>query len=265
MSATPEPLLVERHDDGVVVLTLNVAERRNAMTAELTEAWRTTVLALKGDRSVRVVVVQAEGTVFCAGGDLAWIEGDGTQNTPDLLRDKMLRFYQTWLSIRDLEVPVIAAVQGPAVGAGLCIALACDMRFGSTSSSFSAPFAKIGIHPGMAATFLMPEVMGMAMARDLLYTGRSLNAEEALANGIITRVFADDELRAKTLEVARDVAKAAPMAVRLQKAGLSQGPRSIQDVLQWEAVAQPITMASEDQAEAIAARKAKRPAVFKGA
>lgn len=264
MSAKPEPLLVERHDDGVVVLTFNQPERRNAMTVELTEAWRTTIAALKTDRSVRVVVVQAEGSVFCAGGDLGWIEGDGSATTPDQLRDKMLRFYLTWLSVRELDVPTIAAVQGPAVGAGLCIALACDLRFASSAASFSAPFAKIGIHPGMAATFLMPEVMGMAMARDLLYTGRSLDADEALAHGVVTRVFAPERLRESTLEVAREVARAAPIAVRLQKAGLAQGPRSIADVLQWEGLAQPITMASNDQAEAIAARKAKRPAVFTG-
>ena len=265
VSSSPAPLLVERHDDGVVVLTLNQPERRNAMTEELTDAWRVEIAALKGDRSVRVVVVQAHGKAFCAGGDLSWIEGDGTPVTPDSLREKMLPFYKTWLSIRDLEVPSIAAIQGAAVGAGLCLALACDLRFAAAGASFSAPFTKLGIHPGMAATYLMPQAMGMALTRDLLYTGRSLSAQEALSYGLVTRILPEDSLHSQTLEIARDVASAAPVATRLTKVGLALGPRSLEDVLAWEALAQPITMATEDLKEGLRARAERRPAVFTGA
>ena len=115
------PLRVERPSDGVVLLTLALPERRNAMTEELTAAWADAVGELAGDRSVRAVVVTGEGTAFCAGGDLSWIESGGAE--VDALRTKMRAFYLTWLSIRDLEVPVLAAVNGPAIGAGLCLAL----------------------------------------------------------------------------------------------------------------------------------------------
>src|SRR3954447_2469664 len=125
---TESPLRVTRRDDGVVILTLALPDRRNAMTAELTSAWGETIASLRHDRTVRAVVVTGEGSAFCAGGDLSWIA-----ESPDLsvvaLRERMLPFYRQWLSVRDLDVPVIAAVNGPAVGAGLCLALACDIRY----------------------------------------------------------------------------------------------------------------------------------------
>jgi enoyl-CoA hydratase/carnithine racemase len=138
------PLRVQRPADGVVLLTLALPERRNAMTEELTAAWAEAVGELAGDRSVRAVVVTGEGTAFCAGGDLSWIESGGAE--VDALRTKMRAFYLTWLSIRDLEVPVIAAVNGPAIGAGLCLALACDLRYAAPNARFGAPFAALGMH-----------------------------------------------------------------------------------------------------------------------
>ena len=260
----PDPLLMERHSDGVAVLTLNEPDRRNAMTAELTSAWKSAIADLAVDRGLRAVVVAASGSAFCAGGDLSWIEGDGSPTSPDALRDKMLPFYRTWLSIRELEVPTIAAVNGPAIGAGLCLALACDLRFAAADAAFSAPFTMLGIHPGMAATFLMPEVMGMAMTRDLLFTGRRLSAEEALACGLVTRILPSETLVADAVDIARTVASGAPVAVRLTKAGLALGVRSFDEVMAWEAIAQPVTMATADLREGMRARAERRKPVFTG-
>src|SRR6059058_1614158 len=122
-----EPLRIERRNDGVVLLTLALPERRNAMTGELTSAFGAAIDALRPDRSVRCVVVTGEGSAFCAGGDLSWI-AESPDLSVDKIRDRMLPFYRVWLSIRELEVPSIAAVNGPAVGAGLCLALACGPR-----------------------------------------------------------------------------------------------------------------------------------------
>ena len=168
---TETPLRVDRRDDGVVTLTLDLPDRRNAMTGELTAAWGETIASLRGDRSVRCVVVTGAGSAFCAGGDLSWI-AESPDLTVDAIRDRMLPFYRTWLSIRDLEAPSIAAVNGHAVGAGLCLALACDLRYAARGARLSAPFTQLGMHAGMAATWLLPEAVGIAAARELQLTGR---------------------------------------------------------------------------------------------
>src|SRR4051794_14252226 len=176
---TDSPLRVDRRDDGIVTLTLALPDRRNAMTGELTEAWSTAVASLRGDRSVRVVVVTGEGSAFCAGGDLSWI-AESPDLSVDSIRDRMLPFYRTWLSIRELEAPSIAAINGHAIGAGLCLALACDLRYVARGAKLSAPFTQLGMHAGMAATWLLPEAVGIAAARELLLTGRVVDADEAL-------------------------------------------------------------------------------------
>ena len=260
-----EALRVERPSDGVVLLTLALPERRNAMTEELTTAWTATIADLAQDRSVRAVVVTGEGRAFCAGGDLSWIDAGASTLEVGGLRDRMLAFYRAWLSVRDLEVPVLAAVNGPAVGAGLCLALACDLRYAGESARLSAPFTALGIHPGMAATYLLVEACGMVVARDLLYTGRVVHAEEAKQLGLVNGVFPDGSLVADTITIAEQIAAAAPLATRLVKAGLARGTAgSIEDALAWEGLAQPVTMLTKDKAEASAAMAAKRPPVFTG-
>ena len=256
------PLLVERRD-AVALLTLNVPDRRNAMTAELTAAWTEAVEGLRGDRDVRAVVVTGAGAAFCAGGDLSWI-GESPDLAVGALRDRMLPFYRSWLAVRTLDVPVVAAVNGAAVGAGLCLALACDLRYAAPGAPFSAPFARLGMHPGMAATYLLPEVVGLARARELLLTGRRVGAEEALAMGLVSGVA--DDVVAHALEVARAVADSAPVAVRLTKAALAYaGHHSIDAALDWEGLAQPVTMASADLREGLAAQAERRPPRFTGA
>src|SRR6478672_852208 len=152
---TSHHLRVERPSDGVALLVLDNPDQRNAMT----EAWSAAVADLAGDPSVRAVVVTGEGSAFCSGGDTAWIASE-PDATVDDLRRRMLPFYRAWLGIRSLEVPTIAAVNGAAIGAGLCLALACDIRYAATSARLGVPFVKLGMHPGMAATWSLPEVVG---------------------------------------------------------------------------------------------------------
>jgi enoyl-CoA hydratase len=255
---------VERLDGGVVTLTLSLPERRNAMTGELTARWGEAIASLRGDRSVRAIVVTGAGPAFCAGGDLSWI-AESPDLTVDAIRDRMLPFYRTWLSIRDLEAPSIAAVNGAAVGAGLCLALACDLRYAGRSTRMSAPFTRLGMHAGMAATWLLPEAVGISAARDLLLTGRAVDAEEALRLGLVSAVYDDDVLVAKATEVAYRIAAAAPIATRLTKAGLrAGGHRSMEDALQFEALAQPVTFATEDLREGLAANRDRRTPSFSG-
>ncbi len=282
------PLRVERPRSGVVLLTLSLPERRNAMTPELTAAWAQAMESLEQDDSVRAVVVTGAGTAFCAGGDLSWLghadpADRGTAGadtgvagaadagadarpvpTPAQLRAKMYDFYRTWLRVRDLEVPVLAAVNGPAIGAGLCLALACDLRYAAPTARFSVPFLALGLHPGMAATYLLPEAVGMARAREMLYTGRVVGASQAVELGLINHVLPAEGLVEEVLDVAASVAAAAPVAVRLTKAALRHGPRSYAEALEWEALAQPVTMASHDLQEGLRAVSEKRPPQFRG-
>src|SRR4051812_28396718 len=259
-----EPLRVERREDGVVVLTLALPERRNAMTAELTSAFGQAVASLKGDRSARCLVVTGEGSAFCAGGDLSWI-AESPDLSVDSIRDRMLPFYRTWLSIRDLDVPSIAAINGHAIGAGLCLALACDLRYVANGARLSAPFTQLGMHAGMAATWLLPEVVGVVAARELLLTGRAVEGDEALRLGLVNGVYDRDALLDAVLAVAARIAGAAPIATRLTKAGLrAGGHRSIEDALQYEALAQPVTFATDDLREGLAATREKRKPNFTG-
>ncbi len=261
---SPEPLRVERTDDGVVVLTLALPDRRNAMTSELTDAWTATIAGLGSDRSARCIVVTGEGPAFCAGGDLSWI-GESPDLSVDAIRDRMLPFYRAWLSIRELEAPSIAAVNGPAVGAGLCLALACDLRYAARGAKLSAPFTQLGMHAGMAATYLLPEAVGVAAARDLLFTGRAVSDDEAVRLGLVNGVFEPDDLLDEVLAVARRIAGAGPLATRLTKAGLRAGGHpSIEAALQYEALAQPVTFATDDLREGLAAAKEKRKPAFTG-
>jgi len=249
---------------GVALVTLNLPQVRNAMTTELTSAWVTAMDKIAGDRSLRVVVVTGAGSAFCSGADLSWLDqGNLSDNTPDRLRDKMLPFYRAWLTPLEISVPVIAAVNGPAVGAGLCLALACDLRYGSPSATFSAPFTQLGTHGGMAVSWLLPEAVGMPRAREMLYTGRVVSAEEALAWGLVSEVA--DDVVGHALEVAETVAQAAPIATRLTKAGLGQASRSgFERALQWEALAQPVTMATADIHKGIEARRQHKTPTFEG-
>jgi enoyl-CoA hydratase/carnithine racemase len=264
LRAEHDPLRIDRRDDGVVVLTLALPDRRNAMTGELTSAFADAVAALRPDRSVRCVVVTGEGSAFCAGGDLSWI-AESPDLSVDSIRDRMLPFYRTWLSIRDLEVPSIAAVNGHAIGAGLCLALACDLRFAARGARLSAPFTQLGMHAGMAATWLLPEVVGVAVARELLFTGRAVEGDEAVRLGLVNGVYDADQLLDAALGVASRIAGAAPIATRLTKAGLRAGGHgSMEAALQYEALAQPVTFATDDLREGLAATREKRPAKFNG-
>jgi enoyl-CoA hydratase len=257
------PLIEERPSPGVVLLTLNLPDRRNAMTEELTAAWVSTVEALRGDRSVRCVVVTGAGSAFCAGGDLGWLAAGGL--SVDALRDKMMPFYRAWLGLRSLDVPSMAVVNGAAVGAGAALALSCTLRYAGEKARFSVPFAHLGMHAGMATTYTLTEVVGVAAARELLLTGRTVDAQEMLRLGLCSAVLPQDDLLAGALERAEQVAAGAPIATRLHVEALRDGgPTSLERALAWEAVAQPVTMATADVQEGLQARAQKRDAEFQG-
>ena len=257
-------LRLERPSPGVARLVLDNPGQRNAMTDAMTESWTRAVDELAGDPDVRVVVVTGEGSAFCSGGNPAWIAGEPDAEV-DYLRTRMMAFYRAWLSIRKLEVPTIAAINGHAVGAGLCMALACDLRYAAQGARLGVPFVRLGMHAGMAATYLLPNVVGEAHARDLLLTGRTVDADEALRLGLVAGVLPADTFLDGVLEVAAGIAATAPVASRLTTLALRDGGHAdFESAVQWEALAQPLTLATADLQEGIAAARERRSPRFTG-
>lgn len=257
-------LRLERPSDGVALLTLDNPDMRNAMSDEMTASWEAAIDELAGDRSLRVVVVTGEGSAFCSGGNTSWIASEPDAGV-DELRTRMLPFYRAWLSITRLEVPTMAAINGPAIGAGLCLALACDLRYAARGARMGVPFVKLGMHAGMGGTYLLPRVVGEAHARDLLLTGRLVDADEALRLGLVSGVSERDDLLTDALGIASGIAATAPIASRLTTLALRDGGHRDQETaLQWEAMAQPITLATADLQEGVRASREKRPPVFTG-
>ena len=263
----PDPdlthLRLERPAAGVVRLVLDNPDQRNAMSEEMTASWVRAIDALAEDRDVRVVVVTGEGSAFCSGGNTSWIASEPDASV-DHLRERMMPFYRAWLSLRELEVPTIAAVNGPAIGAGLCLALACDLRYAAAGAKLGAPFVRLGMHAGMGGTWLLPDVVGEAAARDLLLTGRIVDAEEALRLGLVSRVAPEGGLDAMVAEAAEGIAGTAPIATRYTTGALARGHADLEACLQWEALAQPATLATEDLQEGIRAAAEKRAPRFTG-
>lgn len=248
----------------IAVVTLDLPERRNAMSAPMTRSWTRLMSALRDDPDLAAVVVTGTPPAFCSGGDLSWIVSEPDAQVDDLRR-RMLRFYRSWLSVKDLEVPVIAAVNGHAVGAGLALALACDVRYAADTARLGAPFTSLGLHPGMATTWTLADVAGRAVARDLLLTGRVVTGSEAVALGLVSRALPTGEVLPVAVEAADRIAAAAPVATRLTLGALRDGgPASCAEALEREALAQAVTLATEDAVEGVTAARERRPPRFTG-
>lgn len=256
--------LVERHQDGAVArLVLSDTARKNAMTPELGDALRDAVAAVRVDASVRAVVLTGAGGAFSAGGDLRMLERlRGV--TREASRDFMRGFYARYLSILDLEVPVVAAVEGAAIGAGLCVALACDACIVDEDAKLALNFATLGLHPGMGATYLVPRRVGAQAAAELLLTGRRFDGREAARLGLALRAVPTASVQDDAMALARTFAGNAPLAVRALKQALGVDRPALDAALAFEAEQQSQSYASADLAEGLRAAAERRPAAFTG-
>jgi enoyl-CoA hydratase len=229
----------------------------------MTDAFPEAVRRIEGAGDVRAVVVTGSGSAFCAGGDLDFLHTGERDVT--FLRDKMTSFYPNFLSLLDLDIPTIAAINGPAIGAGMCLALMCDMRVASADAPMGMTFVRIGLHPGMMATALLGRATSHTWAAELLYTGRIVTGAEALHMGLVNRAVPADRVLPEADALAEQVASNAPLALRYVKQGLRMAFRDIADKASaWEGFAQPVTMATEDVQEGLRAIKERRPPSFGG-
>jgi enoyl-CoA hydratase len=217
-------LLSERAEDQVHRLTLNRPEQLNAMNAELCEALHRELEALAGDRSCRVIVLTGAGRGFCAGVDLRGYGqapgNDGADTARDHLgnQEHMSRLI---LRLRDTPQPVIAAVNGPAAGFGLALALGSDIRYAAESAVLRVAFLNIGVsNCDMGTSWLLPRLIGASRAHELMLTGRRVDAAEAERIGLVAEAVEDERLLERSLEGAREIAAWAPWGIRLTKRGM---------------------------------------------
>lgn len=260
-------VLLERHDDGIAVLTLDDPDRRNTMTAAMGDALAARVTELTADADLRVVVLTGTPPAFSAGGDLGMLEDLGRRTREEGLdaTATMQAFYRRFLAIRDLPVPVIAAVNGHAVGAGLCVALAADLRLVAAEARVGLNFARLGLHPGMGGTWFLPRLLGSQRAAAWLYTGRLVTGAEAAAQGLALAAHPAGQVLAASLELAAEIAAASPVVVRQLKTTLAQVEhRDLAASLGAEAAAQAVSYGTEDLVEGLEAARQRRDPVFPG-
>jgi enoyl-CoA hydratase len=249
--------------DGIGVITLDRPDNRNSMTPELLDAFALASAAARTD-SPRCVVVTGTGACFSSGADFKAT----LQRSDGEPHERSYAMYAPFLSLLDLDVPVIGALNGHAVGGGFGLALVCDVRFGADAAKYGANFVRLGLAPGMAISFLLPRIIGVARANELLLTGRLVDGREAAALGILNRAVPAADVLSLAMATAREIAAAAPLAVRATKAALRRGlgltPEAIRDAAHAEAHAQAATLATDDCREGIAALLAKREPAFTG-
>jgi len=252
--------------DGIATITLNRPQNRNSMTPDVMAGFRDAVAQAAVDRSLRCVVITGRGASFCAGADFRGAspaEPAAGEAIPDY--ERLFRTYEPFLEVFDLPMPTIAAMNGHAVGGGFGLALVCDLRVANRDAKYGANFAKLGFHSGMAISHLLPRIVGVPVAAEMLFSGKLVSGAEAAGIGLAHEAVAAGEVLDATLRRARAIAACAPEAVRLMKRSLYDGagwdPRS---AARAEAFAQAATMRSDDAREGIRALLEKREPRFTG-
>jgi enoyl-CoA hydratase len=254
-------LLVER-EHGVAVLTVQRPQRLNALDARTLDEIRAAALDLHQDDAVRCIVVTGAGNkAFAAGADINELAGD----TPDGARDRALRGQQTFDLLERLGKPVIAAVNGFALGGGCELAMACTLRVAADTARFGQPEINLGLIPGFAGTQRLPRLVGKSKAMELILTGATLTAQEALAAGLVNRVVPAALLMTEARSLAAELASKPPIALRYAMEAVNRGlDLPFAEACQLEAALFGLLMATEDMREGTRAFLEKRKAEFKG-
>lgn len=248
--------------DGIGTILLNRPEVKNAFTLEMIDEWARVLVAARTDPAVRVVVVTGAGDAFCSGVDLAEF---GNVAEASLERKRFLtdRVHRVAYALEDLDKPVIAAVNGVAVGAGMDMALMCDIRLASRSARLSEGYIRVGLVPGDGGCYFLPRLVGVAKALELLWTGDFVDGEEAHRLGIVNQVYPDDEFAGAWSAFARRIAERPPVNVRMIKRATYQSARTdLRTALDLISSHMAVVQGTDDSAEAMAAFRDRRPPVF---
>lgn len=250
--------------DHVATVRLNRPSRRNAFTIEMVHAWADALHRAQQDDDVRAVVLTGAGDDFCSGVDLDTLAG--VDATP-LARKQMLteNVHRVARAVQRLDKPLIAAMRGFAVGAGLDMALMCDVRFAGRSARLSTGYIRVGLVPGDGGCYFLPRLVGVPKALELLWTGDFVGAEEAHRIGLVNHVHADDVVVAEALAFAGRLAAAPPIAIRIIKRATYQSARADLDLsLDLISSHMAVVQSTEDSAEALSAFRERRTPSFQG-
>ncbi len=263
-----DPVLFEK-DGPVVTLTLNRHETRNAISEdEMVNAIVAHCATINADKSVRVAIITGAGSAFSSGGNVKDMKDKNGMfgGTAEEIRDGYRNGIQRIpLAVSALEVPIIAAVNGAAIGAGCDLAMMCDMRIASEKALFAESFVKVGLIPGDGGAWFLPRVIGQARANEMSFTGEPVDAEKALAWGMVSQVVAPDELMNAANNLAARVAANPPHALRMTKRLLKESnDTSLPSILELSASLQALAHQTKDHEEAVDAILSKRTPVFKG-
>jgi len=260
----PKSFLYEQTDTGIGTITLNRPERLNALTFEVYRELTDTFASLRDDKDVRVVVITGSGRAFCSGGDVHDIIGELFERNIEGLLEFTRLTCALVRNMRALPKPIISSLNGTTAGAGACIALASDIRLANEEAKIAFLFVKVGLSGAdMGAAFLLPRVVGLSKATELLYTGDFISAAEAERIGLYNRVVPVDQLAATTRELAERLARGPAFALAKTKEMLNRElDMNLDAALECEAQAQAICMQHPDYREAYEAFVAKRETKF---
>ena len=261
-----EPAVLYESDHQIAQITLNRPDNRNSMTPDVLEGLREAVARARSDQDLRCVIVTGRGRSFCAGADFKSQVQQDTEAAPFRApNERTFAIYSPFLSLLEIEVPTIAAMQGHAIGGGLGLAVVCDLRVANREARYGANFVRLGLHPGMATTYILPRLLGLPRAVELLLTGRIISGAEAAEFGLVNYAVDAEQVLEKARELALEIAGCAPLAVRWTKRSVYRGvdwdPRSAAEL---EAHAQSRTLETEDVREGIRALLERRDPTFKG-
>ncbi|OLS14634.1 MAG: enoyl-CoA hydratase/isomerase [Promethearchaeota archaeon CR_4] len=269
-------LKIEERSDGIAIITLNRPERLNALSFDLIDELNAYLARLQVNLDVRVVILTGAGRGFSAGIDLNDLGQIYKENVPEqyhhhqylLSRDtfKRVAIIQELLTylilgFRRIPQPVIAAVNGPAFGAGFALALASDIRVAGESAVFCNAFIKIGISGGdCGSTYLLPRLVGLSRATEIIFTGRNVTATEADRIGLVSKTIPDAQLQETALAIAQDLLDKSPLGLRYTKEALNMNvdAQSLEAAIKFENRTQTLTTSTKDAAEGIAAQREKR-------
>jgi enoyl-CoA hydratase/carnithine racemase len=253
-------------DGAVLTLTMSQPETRNALTGNTAvDEFVQACDEIRRDRSVRVVILTGEGPVFSSGGNVKDMQRFFQQQiSAEAIREEYRNGIQRLpRALYNLDVPVIAAVNGPAVGAGLDLACMCDIRIASDKATFAESFVRVGIVPGDGGAWLLPRAVGRAKAAEMAFTGEAIDAQEALACGLVSRVVAPEALMGTAMTIARKIAANPGGVLRMTKRLLREGEQaSLDSLLEISASYQAIAHMEPDHHEAVRAFVEKRAARF---